>query len=82
MGQAGTVAEESPLAKLTHARIGGSGGVTEVETEASHGHDDEDEYDEHEVVGLDQTVYVCRGEVCFAPARTVQDARAALWSRA
>ena len=82
VGQAGTVAEESPLAKLTHARIGGSGGVTEVETEASHGHDDEDEYDEHEVVGLDQTVYVCRGEVCFAPARTVQDARAALWSRA
>ncbi|MBK8461753.1 MAG: thioredoxin domain-containing protein [Nigerium sp.] len=41
-----------------------------------------EEYGEHEIVPLDHTVYVCRGEVCFAPARTVQDVRRALWSRA
>ncbi len=41
-----------------------------------------EEYDEHEVVALDHTVYVCRGEVCFAPVRTAQDVRRALWSRA
>jgi len=71
-------APASPLAKLTHARIGGSGQVSEVEA-----HDgDENEYDEHEVVPFEQTVYVCRGEVCFAPANTVQEARTALWSRA
>lgn len=59
---------------LTHATVGGTG---RVETD----HDD-DEYAEHEVVPTAQTVYVCRGEVCFAPASTVQDIRAALWSRA
>lgn len=41
-----------------------------------------EEYDEHEVVVTRQTVYVCRGEVCFAPATTVQQIRAALWRRA
>ncbi len=43
---------------------------------------DESEYDEHEVVTTGQTVFVCRGETCFAPASSVQDIRAALWSRA
>jgi uncharacterized protein YyaL (SSP411 family) len=42
---------------------------------------DESEYDEHEVVGTSQPVYVCRGQTCFAPATTVQEIRAALWSR-
>ena len=42
----------------------------------------DDEYADHEVVPTRQTVYVCRGEVCFAPASTVQEIRAALWSRA
>lgn len=58
--------------KLTHARIGGSGRV-EVES---------DEYDEHEVVPLAQVVHVRRGGVSFPPASTVQELRAALWSRA
>ena len=58
--------------KLTHARIGGSGQV-EVES---------DEYDEHEVVPLAQVVHVRRGGVSFPPASTVQELRAALWSRA
>ncbi len=58
--------------KLTHATIGGSGEVTP----------EADEYDGHEIVPFDQTVHVRRGEVRFPPARTVQDARTALWSRA
>ncbi|MFP5416728.1 MAG: thioredoxin domain-containing protein [Actinomycetes bacterium] len=57
-------------ALLTRARVGVGGQV------------DAGEYDEHEVVPLVETVYVCRGETCFAPARTVQDLRQALWSRA
>lgn len=39
------------------------------------------EYDEHEDVELGGTVYVCRGEMCFAPASTVKELRAALWQR-
>ncbi|WP_454227066.1 hypothetical protein [Propioniciclava flava] len=41
-----------------------------------------EEYDEHEIVTLPQTVYVTRNGHRFAPARAVQDARRALWSRA
>ncbi|MDO5534788.1 MAG: thioredoxin domain-containing protein [Propionibacteriaceae bacterium] len=72
-GPAGGGTSQDASGKLTHARIGGSGQVSEVESE---------EYDEHEVVGFDQVVHVSRGEVAFAPASTVQDLRAALWSRA
>ena len=73
----------SDLAKLTHARVGGSGQVSEVRT-AGEGDGDEggDEYDEHEVVPFEQVVHVRRGEVAFPPASTVQALRAALWSRA
>ncbi|MFV0451746.1 MAG: thioredoxin domain-containing protein [Propioniciclava sp.] len=42
----------------------------------------DDEYDEHAVVPTAQTVYVCRGTTCFAPASTVQEIREALWTRA
>ena len=40
-----------------------------------------EEYDDHEDVPLGATVYVCRGETCFAPASTVKELRAALWQR-
>ena len=65
-----------------HQRVGGEtpSDVTRLSVGADE--TDADEYDEHEVVPFDQTVYVCRGEVCFAPATTVQEARTALWSRA
>jgi len=42
----------------------------------------EDEYDEHDDVATGGTVYVCRGETCFAPASSVKEIRAALWQRA
>ena len=61
----------APVGLLTHARIGASGQVSEAE-----------EYDEHEIVPLAQTVHVTRNGHRFAPARSVQDARRALWSRA
>lgn len=54
----------------------------EATSEPVHTEEGEDEYDDHAIVPTDQTVYVCRGEVCFAPATTVQDIRAALWTRA
>ena len=41
-----------------------------------------DDSDEHEDVPVGATVYVCRGETCFAPASTVKEIRAALWQRA
>ena len=63
-------AEPAASGLIRRARVGASGQV------------DADEYGEHEVVPTAQTVYVCRGEVCFAPATTVQEIRAALWSRA
>ena len=63
--------EQGETGLLTHARIGASGQVSEAE-----------EYDEHEIVTLPQTVYVTRNGHRFAPARAVQDARRALWSRA
>ncbi|WP_040162110.1 thioredoxin domain-containing protein [Nigerium massiliense] len=56
--------------KITRASIGGSGQVNDAE------------YDEHEDVETDATVYVCRGTTCFAPATSVKQIRAALWSRA
>ncbi len=62
---------------LTHATIGASGGVSALRREG-----DDDEYAEHEIVAFDQTVYVCRGTTCFAPAGTIQEARDALWRRA
>lgn len=40
-----------------------------------------DEYEEHEDVATGGTVYVCRGETCFAPASSVKEIRAALWQR-
>ena len=63
--------EQAASGLLTHARIGASGQVSEAE-----------EYDEHEIVLLAQTVHVTRNGHRFAPARSVQDARRALWSRA
>ena len=59
---------------ITAASVG-PGGLVRVT-------DEDAEYTEHEVVDTDQTVYVCRGTTCFAPASTVQGIRAALWSRA
>ncbi len=74
---------------LTHATIGSGGAVTTGPAAAGSGDPGGaaaaelgDDYAEHDIVGLAQTVYVCRGEVCFAPASTVQDLRAALWTRA
>ena len=79
---AGESAGASPLAKLTHARVGGSGQVSEVASVPPGAGDDEEEYDEHDVVPFEQVVHVHRGEVSFPPASTVQELRAALWSRA
>ena len=42
----------------------------------------ESEYDEHEDVVTGGTVYVCRGETCFAPASSLKEIRSALWQRA
>jgi len=60
---------------------GGAGGITHATVSGS-GLVEADEYDEHEVVPTEQTVYVCRGVTCFAPASTVQEIRRALWTRA
>ena len=62
-------AGEAEEAKITHASIGGAGQV-------------DAEYDQHADVETGGTVYVCRGETCFAPASTVKGIRRALWSRA
>jgi len=65
----------TPAPRITSASVGPGGLVRATTT-------DGEEYDDHEVVETDQTVYVCRGMTCFAPASTVQEIRAALWSRA
>ena len=59
-----------------------SAAVEEVSDAAGAAAEGAEEYDEHEIVPTGQTTYVCRGSVCFAPASTVQEMRAALWSRA
>ncbi|WP_232549629.1 thioredoxin domain-containing protein [Propioniciclava soli] len=81
---AAEVAADAGPGTLTHATVRAGGLVVTEAGLAGAGRDeaDRDEYGEHEIVALGQTTYVCRGEVCFAPATTVQDLRAALWSRA
>ncbi len=39
-------------------------------------------FDDRDARGGETTGYVCRGAVCFAPATTVKELRAALWKRA
>ena len=67
---------EAQPGRLTHASVG-PGGLVRAETTP-----EAEEYDEHEIVETGGVVYVCRGTTCFAPASTVQEIRAALWSRA